>query len=77
MSWRLGGRNAEKDAKRLHVLLMRSGLGPGGGGGGGATDDHGELAGLDDDDHTQYGLVVFSELEPGGARAGTLWVVTA
>lgn len=46
------------------------------GSGGGGVSDHGALTGLGDDDHSQYGLVVFSATEPASARAGTLWVVT-
>jgi hypothetical protein len=38
------------------------------------TIDHGATTGLNDDDHTQYGLVVISATQPVAPRVGTIWV---
>ena len=44
---KLGGKNAEKDARMLRTLLAQATTPAG-------TTDHGSLLGLGDDDHAQY-----------------------
>ena len=36
--------------------------------------DHGQMAGLGDDDHPQYVKYVVSELRPDDPRPGTMWI---
>jgi len=60
VTYKLGGKNLEKDMRRIMTLQAQEAQFSGG-----SVVDHGTLLGLADDDHPQYGLLAGAETVTG------------